>query len=134
MYSMKNMHNDSCFNVLIVDDENDLLEVAKELLQKEEINVFTAQSFSEGESILAQHRVHLIICDYHFPGANGEDWLAVLRRRGEEALFVIYTGSFDIEEKNYPAIEGVLKTLIKTDIRGLLETVRTAQLYWAKAS
>lgn len=134
MYSMENNLSLSCFNILIVDDENDLLEVAKELLQREEISVFTAQSFTEGESILAKHKIHLVICDYHFPDALGEDWLSVLRARGEEALFVIYTGSFDIEEKNYPAIDGALKTLLKTDIRGLMETVKTAKLYWAIAS
>lgn len=118
--------------VLIIDDEPDLLEVARYLLDREEgVVVFTATSFQDANAVLCEHVIHFIICDYHVHSDTPEAWMQNLRFSGNEALFMIYTGSYDVEEQQYPAVDGCLKTVLKTDIKGLVESLRMAKLYWA---
>ncbi len=120
------------FTVLIIDDEPDLLEVARYLLNREDgVVVLTANSFAEASAVLSEHLIHLIICDYHLHEETPEAWLSDLRLKGINALFLIYTGSFDVEEQHFPPVDGCLRTVLKTDIKGLVESLRTAKLYWA---
>jgi DNA-binding NtrC family response regulator len=122
----------SPFTVLIIDDEPDLLEVARCLLNREEgVVVLTANSFCEASAVLSEHLIHLIICDYHLRDETPEAWLSELRLKGNSALFLIYTGRFDVEEQQFPPVDGCLRTVLKTDIKGLIESLRTAKLYWA---
>jgi DNA-binding NtrC family response regulator len=118
--------------VLIIDDEPELLEVARYLLAREDgVIIFTATSFSEANAVLREHLIHFIICDYHIRSDTPESWMMNLRLSGNEALFLIYTGSYDVDEQHYPPVDGCLKTVLKTDIKGLQESLRMAKFYWA---
>lgn len=127
---MKN--NSEFLAVLIIDDEPELLEVARYLLSRDDgVVVFIATSFAEASVVLSEHLIHFIICDYHVSADTPEAWMRDLRFSGNEALFLIYTGSYDVEEQHYPPVDGCLKTVLKTDIKGLMESLRLAKLYWA---
>lgn len=127
---MKNLEGP--IRVLIIDDEPDLLDVATYLLTREGgVQVVSARSYREADQLLTQQTFQLIVCDYHLTGETPEGWLMEQRFKGVEALFLIYTGSFDVEDQRYPPIDGALRTILKTDIRGLCEALKAAKLYWA---
>lgn len=127
---MKNTYQ--ALNVLIIDDEPAMLEVAAYLINREDgVQVLLASSFDEADAILAQQNVQLIICDYHVSGKTPEYWLQGLRLKGLESLVLIYTGSYEVEGVGFPALSGVLRTILKTDIQGLRDSIQVAKRYWA---
>lgn len=68
--------------ILIVDDEPDILESMKALLDVDvpEVDTRTAPSGAKAIEILQKERVGLIISDYRMPGMDGFQFLAEARR------------------------------------------------------
>lgn len=81
------------FSVLYVDDEPALLEVGKLYLEKDgDISVYTAPSVEEGNAILINTDIDVIISDYDMPEINGIDFLRTIRESGNSIPFIIFTG------------------------------------------
>ncbi len=65
-------------HVLVVDDEQDILESLKDLLEAslDDVEVLPASSGQQALNIIRDHRVDLIISDYKMPKMNGLEFLA----------------------------------------------------------
>lgn len=81
------------YRVLYVDDEPDLLDIAKLFL--EDSGTFSVETLpSAGEAIahLREHQYDAIISDYEMPGMNGVAFLKTLREGGNKTPFIVFTG------------------------------------------
>lgn len=79
-------------DVLLVDDEDAILEVAQTYLESDgDIFAKTACSALEAIKVLSHWDYDLIISDYSMPGGTGLDLLKALRRRGNNVPFILFT-------------------------------------------
>lgn len=68
--------------VLVVDDELDIRDAIKDILEHalKNVHVYTAESGDEGLGILRNSHIDLIVSDYKMPGMNGLEFLQRARR------------------------------------------------------
>ena len=71
--------------ILVIDDEQELLDVVKELLERHLYRVLTAASGREGLDLLRKEKVHLILLDIVMPKMSGFEVLSELKRNSETA-------------------------------------------------
>lgn len=71
------------FCVLIVDDEEDIRESLRSLLEAEfqGVRVFTARTGFDALDVLDAHRVDLVVADFRMPGMDGLKVLERVKRR-----------------------------------------------------
>ena len=68
-------------SILVVDDDQDLVNLLKRILEKEGYRVTTAFDGDSALAILQKHRPNLIILDIMMPGIDGLEVLAHVRQR-----------------------------------------------------
>ena len=86
------MEEDRSVRVLHVDDDEDVLEVTRAYLELEGLTVETATSADEGLDRLQAGGIDCTVSDYDMPGTDGLEFLTVVRERGLEVPFVLFTG------------------------------------------
>jgi two-component system NtrC family sensor kinase len=88
-----NLTEEGLIRVLHVDDEVNLLKVAKEVLEKEGLfQVDTAPSVEEAMRRMKHETYDVVVSDYRMPGKDGLEFLKELRREGNTIPFIILTG------------------------------------------
>jgi len=81
------------YSVLYVDDEPDLLEIARLFLEEsQEFTVDTRESAEVALDTLKNHRYDAIVSDFEMPGMNGIAFLKAVRKTYGDLPFVIFTG------------------------------------------
>jgi len=100
------------YNVLCVDDEENVLRALQRSFRKEMFNVFVASSGQEGLKILENLAVHLIIADFRMPEMNGVEFLAEARKIQPDAIRMLLSG--------YASIDMVTKAVNESGIYRLL--------------
>jgi response regulator RpfG family c-di-GMP phosphodiesterase len=94
------MHDDSpkeTFNVLFVDDEENVLRALKRLfIDNDTIEIFTACSGREGLEILKTAPVSVIVSDQRMPEMNGAEFLEKASRQAPDSVRIVLTGYADI--------------------------------------
>ena len=87
-------------SVLIVDDEQRILTVDREICKALGYNVMTASSGKEALEIYAQEkdRIHLVILDMIMPQMNGFETFMALKEQNPEVRVLLSTG-YSIDEK-----------------------------------
>lgn len=85
--------------ILVVDDEVDILDSMKDLLESslDDVEVLTAATGIEGLKILGRESVSLIVSDYKMPGMNGLEFLQEARRIAPNAPRVLVTAFPDLQ-------------------------------------
>jgi len=83
--------------VLIVDDEEVIVSLAKRILQKEGYQSTVASNAEEALSILEENSVDLLITDIKMPGMGGMELLQRYKARWPENAAIIITGYGTIE-------------------------------------
>ncbi|MFW9959510.1 MAG: response regulator [Candidatus Thorarchaeota archaeon] len=80
--------------VLFVDDNAELLDIARILFQQTDPNLelVVAVSVKDALKILEEEEFDVIISDYLMPDATGLDFLEALRCAGDEIGFIMWTG------------------------------------------
>jgi CheY-like chemotaxis protein len=83
--------------LLILDDEQDFLEVCKELLSglPSQPEILTANSGSRALALLESEPFSLLLTDLRMPNMDGFQVLAIVRRRLPFLRIVVMTGSVD---------------------------------------
>lgn len=90
------MSEESTINVLYVDDEENNL-IAFKASFRRYFTIFTALSVDEGEKILKENEIHVLITDQRMPGKLGTDLLAQAVKEFPDQIRILLTGFSDIE-------------------------------------
>jgi len=84
----------STYNILLVDDEVNVLDVLEKLLGME-YNVFTATRGEHALSIMEQNDIALILADHRMPGMTGSELLEKVRQEYPSTIRLIASGFVD---------------------------------------
>jgi response regulator RpfG family c-di-GMP phosphodiesterase len=94
---MADAEKQETFNVLFVDDEENVLRSLKRLfLDVDNVEVFTALSGKEGLEILKNNKISAIISDQRMPEMSGAEFLERARKISPDSVRVVLTGYADI--------------------------------------
>lgn len=103
--------------LLVIDDEKDSLEVAKEALTKQGGKVIIAGGAAEGLEILKSGRPDVIICNISMPGKNGYQFIREVRSMpksaGSSTPAIALTGFARPEDRTKAMIAGYQKHITK---------------------
>jgi len=78
--------------VLLIDDEPELLEVMKDLLEEQKYQLFCASGGIRGVELNEQQDPDLILLDLRMPGMDGIETLRSIRQSDEKVRVIILTG------------------------------------------
>ena len=110
--------------ILIVDDDPDILELLKDLLEIKGIYCDTADSVKRAFSYLDKRQYFLVITDYKMPQKTGLDFLQEARPIYPNLPFVLISGYADVSIKNNPVRDHFQAFLDKPiDIEKIIELV-----------
>jgi DNA-binding response OmpR family regulator len=90
------------FKILVVDDEENILDVVKAYLEKEDFEVIIAKDGEKALEIYNTETIHLIVLDLMLPKITGEDVCRIVRGNSYVPIIML-TAKVEEEEK----IEGI---------------------------
>lgn len=100
--------------VLVVEDDEDLLGIYKEILELHEFNVKTALNGQVGVEKFKQFKPSLVIMDGDMPILDGYEAFKQIKKIDNGANVVIVTGFSEFEPKSQEAIkQGLIKVISK---------------------
>lgn len=115
-------------NVLVVDDERELVEAMKMILELSFKNVYTATSAEEGLRITQEEKIDLVLSDVKMPVHDGFDFLRMLKAtpKGKEVKFLFLTGGIDMTPEELNIVRTQSDGMIPKPIRfpDLIKKVR----------
>jgi len=83
--------------LLVIDDEPHICNSLKILLSKQGYEVMTANTASDGLTLIAENEVDLLLLDMVIPDMNGFQIMDYLNSHGKEILTIVVTGNASIE-------------------------------------
>ncbi|WP_018608974.1 EAL domain-containing protein [Uliginosibacterium gangwonense] len=120
------LENEAASTLLLVDDDLSILSSLKRLLRRENYNILTATTTHEALTLLAEHRVGVIIVDQRMPGMSGTELLARIRTMHPDTVRMVLSG--------YTAVDSLTEAINRGEIyrfltkpwqeAELIETVR----------
>ena len=100
--------------ILIVEDDNDLLGIYKEILELHDYDVQTAINGVEGVEKFKQTKPSLVIMDGDMPILNGFEAFKQIKGIDKNANVIIVTGFSEFTSKSQEAINlGLIKVISK---------------------
>ncbi len=118
--------------ILLVDDDERLLALLKEILEEGGYECRGAQSVTEAERALREEVFEVVLSDYDMPGAKGLDLLRHVAANYPSTGFIMMTGSAEVgirEKAEVLGADGYLKKPFSTKV--LLRLVRkTITRHW----
>src|SRR5690348_487545 len=97
--------------LLIVDDEMDIREFAKNFFKKRNIDVYTASGGVEALTIIEKEKPDLVLLDVHMEEMSGIEVLKRLRQSKNDIKAIMVTGVEDeqmINEANSWGVKGYI--------------------------
>ena len=114
--------------ILLVENDIDLIQVYKEILELHEFNVQTALNGEEGVKKFKQTKPSLVIMDGDMPVLNGFEAFKQIKEIDKNANVVIVTGFTEFELKSQEVIKlGLIKVISKP--LGVDELLNLAKKY-----
>ena len=78
--------------VLVVDDEKEVLDLIRQIVEMEKFKAITALSVEEGLEILKQQSVDAVVSDINLPGMTGVDLLKSVQENHKDLPVILITG------------------------------------------
>ena len=78
--------------ILIVDDQQIILNMLREVFARADFEVLSAQSAQEALECLDKEKVDVIVSDEVMPGMTGTEFLSIARKEYPETIRIILTG------------------------------------------
>ena len=118
--------------VLFVDDETNILSSLKRTLRREGYDVLTAESASEGFSLLARNAIQVVVSDQRMPEMNGTEFLARVKTLYPETVRMVLSGYSEISAVTDSINKGaVYRFMLKPwDDERLKEEIVGALRHW----
>ena len=138
--------------ILAVDDEPNLRELLRIVLEGEGYTVRTAASYAEGTQLLTHEPFDLVICDIFLPDGNGLDLVRTFRPTLERTQFVVVTAHttpahaltalregaveylskpFDIEELKMIVAKQLVRPTDKRQVPDFYQFIGQAKAMWS---
>ncbi len=114
--------------ILAVDDEPNLRELLRIVLEGDGYTVRTAASYAEGSRLLTQEQFDLVICDIFLPDGNGLDLVRTFKPTMERTQFVVITAHTTPAHALTALREGAVEYLSKPFDIEELKLIVTKQL------
>ena len=77
------------WKILLIDDEPDLLDLIKEILEQEGYQIFCATNGADGILLNARENPDLIVLDLRMPEMDGIETLQHIRKTDDQVIVVI---------------------------------------------
>ncbi len=100
-------------NVLVVDDEQDVLQTLKSMLDELNFNPLIAQSGDKAMEIIENNNIDVILSDIYMPETDGFELLKNVRAFDKEIVFLMITGKPTIETAVQSIREGAYDYITK---------------------
>ena len=112
--------------ILVVEDDVDLIEIYREILEMHEFDVKTASNGKEGVKKFIEFKPYLVIMDADMPVLNGYQAFKQIKEIDNKANVIIVTGFSEYDPKNVEAIkQGLIKVISKPlGVNQLLELAK----------
>lgn len=117
-------------NILLVDDNHDITELLRNVLEKTTYAVFIAHSGEQALEVLQQHSIHIAIVDWMMPIMNGLELVGHIRSEyNDPYIYIIMMTAKSSPEDRFIGLEsGVDEYLQKpTSPRELLARLKIAE-------
>ncbi|MGE5797019.1 MAG: sigma-54-dependent transcriptional regulator [Ignavibacteria bacterium] len=85
------------FNILLVDDEVNQLDILSGFLRKKGYKVFTSSSGMEGINIFRNNLIDIVLSDFKMPDKNGLEVFEEIKKINPEAGFIMITAHGTVE-------------------------------------
>jgi DNA-binding NtrC family response regulator len=100
--------------LLLVDDEPNLTSALVRSLDRQQFQIFTADSAQQGLMILAGNDIDVVVSDERMPGMTGSQFLSEVRKQWPNTIRMILSGQADLEAAVRAINEGeVYRFLLK---------------------
>ena len=114
--------------VLVVEDDEDLIGIYKEILELHDFDVYTASNGEEGVKKFKEKKPSLVIMDGDMPILDGYQAFKQIKEIDVNANVIIITGFSEFEPKSLEAIKaGLIKVISKP--LGVDELLELAKKY-----
>ncbi len=107
-------------SILFVDDEESILEIAREHFQDMGYRVMTARDGRQAVELLTQHKVDCCFTDINMPEMDGLEFAEFVRQKDNTIPVVVMTG--------YPSMDNTLRTLKNGVVDFLIKPVNLNQM------
>jgi PAS domain S-box-containing protein len=95
------MNKNSLFNILVVDDDPDLLLIAKKVLQSENYMVRTAGLGQDCLQAIRQNKPHLLLLDVMLPDINGVEICKIIKSDpGLSSIYILLLSGMKTDSEN----------------------------------
>jgi two-component system response regulator AtoC len=114
-------------SILVVDDEQNIRRVLKDLLEKEGFNVLTASDVDKALPLIDQQDLDLIVTDLKMPGKSGMDLLTLCHEKRPAVPVIMITAFGNVEAAVAAMKKGAYDFIIKPfDENELLNVIEKA--------
>ena len=101
--------------VLIIDDEFELRNLIKRLLELEGYFILTTGSAAEGLEMIKNNEIDIVVSDVRLPDGNGLDLIPIIKRQSPTSEIIILTAYGKIEDGVKAIKAGAFDYLVKGD-------------------
>jgi DNA-binding NtrC family response regulator len=114
-------------NILVVEDEELMRSILRQLLETEGYRVLTADSAETALEIFSTEEIDLILTDIKMPGMDGLEMLDQIKIVDEEAIVIIMTAYSSVDSAIAALRKGAYDYITKPFVNeDLLQTIRNA--------
>ena len=111
-------------NLLLIEDEEELSESMKELLEDEAREIFIANNGAEALTIIQENQIDCIVSDIKMPVMDGLMFIKIARERGYDMPVIFFTGHGTEQLKKEARELGATDLLMKPNFMHLELAIR----------
>lgn len=111
-------------NLLLIEDEEELSESMKELLEDEAQEIFVANNGAEALIIIQENKIDCVVSDIKMPIMDGLKFMKIARERGFEMPIIFFTGHGTEQLKKEVRDLGATDLLMKPNFLMLEHSIR----------
>ncbi len=131
MSELVNRSTNSAFNILIVDDEDQIRSIVKDVLTDEGYNVFTAEDGSKVDNVLKSERIDICFLDVWMPNLGGIDTLQKIKQEFPGVEVVMISGhakiNLAVKATKLGAFDFIEKPLSIEKLLGIIDNIKISK-------